>query len=135
MRMAGVRAIAVLFAVCGIYLGIVGLLMLLRPGLISMAAGAPLLLGLEVSGPYMFLLTALVGFAIAGGLLRRVNIFRRAAVLVAIAGIVMLVPPVSAAAISVRAGALALGGLGIIVRVIVAWHLLRSDTVQLFRSP
>ena len=33
---SGVRAIAVLFALCGIYLGITGLLILLRPGVISM---------------------------------------------------------------------------------------------------
>lgn len=36
----GVRAIAVLFALCGIYLGIAGLLMLLLPGAISMVAVA-----------------------------------------------------------------------------------------------
>jgi hypothetical protein len=129
---SGIRAIAALFALCSLYLAVTGLVMLLRPGLISMAAGAPLLFGLELSGPYMFLLTSLMGFAIAGGLLRGINFFRRAAVLVAIAGIVMLVPPVSSAASSIRPGALALGGLGIIVRVIVVWHLSRSDTVQLF---
>lgn len=133
--MSGVRAIAVLFAVCAIYLAGAGLLMLLRPGMISMASGAPLLFGLELSGPYMFLLVALVGLGIAGGLLRRSNLVRRAAVLVAVVGIVMLVPPVSAAAILVQPGALALGALGIIVRVIVAWYLSRADTVELFRTP
>ena len=71
---SGVRAIGVLFALCGIYLGIAGLLMLLRPGVISMAAGAPLLFGLELSGAYMFLLTALIGIAIAWGLTRRINL-------------------------------------------------------------
>jgi hypothetical protein len=35
--------------------------MLLRPGMISMSAGAPLLFGLELAGPYMFLLMAVVG--------------------------------------------------------------------------
>ena len=54
----GVRAIAALFALCAIYLGIAGGLMLLRPGTIAMSAGAPLLFGLELSGPYMFLLIA-----------------------------------------------------------------------------
>ena len=41
----GVRAIATLFALCGIYLGIAGAVMLIRPGTISMSAGAPLLFG------------------------------------------------------------------------------------------
>ena len=131
---SGVRAIAVLFALCGIYLGIAGLLILLRPGVISMAAGAPLLFGLELSGAYMFLLIALVAIAIAWGLMRRINLVRRAAMLVAIAGIVMLVPPVSAAAAMVQPGALILGGLGIIVRVIIAWHLSRAETAQAFRA-
>ena len=131
---SGVRAIAVLFALCGIYLGIAGLLILLRPGVISMAAGAPLLFGLELSGAYMFLLIALVAIAIAWGLMRRINLVRRAAMLVAIAGIVMLVPPVSAAAAMVQPGALILGGLGIIVRVIIAWHLSRAETAQALRA-
>jgi len=130
---SGVRAIGVLFALCGIYLGIAGLLMLLRPGVISMAAGAPLLFGLELSGAYMFLLTALIGIAIAWGLTRRINLVRRAAMLIAIAGIVMLVPPVSAAAAMVQPGALIFGGLGIIVRVIIAWYLSRAETAQEFR--
>jgi len=56
-----VQTVATLFAFCGIYLAIAGGLMLFRPGTISMSAGAPLLFGLEVSGPYMFLLVALVG--------------------------------------------------------------------------
>ena len=128
----GIRAIAVLFALCGIYLAIAGLLMLLRPGAISLAAGAPLLFGLALAGPYMFLLMSLVGLGIAGGLARRINLVRRAAMLIAIAGIAMLVPPVSAAAMMVQPGALAFGGLGIIIRVIVAWYLSRPETVQAF---
>jgi len=47
----GVRATAALFALCAIYLGIAGALMLLRPGTVAMSAGAPLLFGLELSGP------------------------------------------------------------------------------------
>lgn len=131
---SGVRTIAALFALCGIYLGIAGLLMLFRPGAISMAAGAPLLFGLAVAGPYMFLLTALVGIGIAWGLMRRINFVRRAAMLVAIAGIAMLVPPVSAAVAMVQPRALIFGGMGIIVRVIIAWYLSRAETAQPFRS-
>jgi len=130
----GVRAIAVLFALCGIYLGLVGLLMLARRGLISMAAGAPLLFGLELAGPYMFLLTAIVAGGIAWGLSRRNNIARHAAILAAIAGIVMLVPPVSAATVMVQPRALAFGGLGIIIRVIVAWYLSQGHTAEMFKT-
>ena len=57
----GVRAIAALFALCGIYLAILAAFMLARPGTISMSAGAPLLFGLELAGPYMFLLMAAGG--------------------------------------------------------------------------
>ncbi len=133
---SGLRAIAALFALCGVYLGIAGLLMLLRPGLLGMSVGAPLLFGLELAGPYMFLLMAAIGGAIAWGLVKRNNIVRHAAILIAIAGVVMLVPPVSAAAIMVQAKALAFGGLGIIVRVMVAWCLSRAEIASEFgRAP
>ena len=132
---SGVRAIAVLFALSGIYLGVVGLLMLARPGLIGMSAGAPLLLGLELSGPYMFLLMAAAGAGVAWGLLALKNIVRRLAIMIAIAGIVMLVPPVSAAATMVEPKALAIGGLGIIVRVIVVWYLSQRSISGEFKVP
>jgi len=132
---SGVRAIAALFALCGIYLGIAGALMLVRPGTISMSAGAPLLFGLELAGPYMFLLTAILSGGVAYGLLKLNNIGRHAAGLTAIAGVVMLVPSVSAATVMVQPKALALGGLGIIVRVMVAWYLSRGEVADAFRRP
>lgn len=132
---SGVRAIAALFALAGIYLGVVGLLMLVRPGLIGMSAGAPLLLGLELSGPYMFLLMAAVGTGVAWGLLALKNAVRRLAIMIASAGIVMLVPPVSAAATMVEPKALATAGLGIIVRVIVVWYLSQRSVADQFSNP
>ena len=131
---SGVRAIAALFWLCAIYLGIAGALMLVRPGLVPMAAGAPLLFGLELAGPYMFLLTASVGAGIAWGLLELNNIVRHAATLVAITGIVMLVPPVSAAALAVQPKALVFGGLGITVRVVVAWYLSQGHIADHFKA-
>ena len=92
---SGVRAIATLFGICGLYLAVCGGLILLRPGTLSMVAGAALLFGLELAGPYMFLLMAVVGAGVAWGLLERNNVVRHAAVLIAITGIVMLVPSVS----------------------------------------
>jgi hypothetical protein len=132
----GVRAVAALFALCAIYLGIAGALMLLSPGAISMAAGAPLLFGLELAGPFMFLLVAVIGAGIAWGLVELNNIVRHAAILIAIAGIVMLVPSVSVATVMVQPRALAFGGLGIILRVMVAWDLSRGEVADAFhRSP
>jgi hypothetical protein len=128
----GVRAIAALFALCAIYLGIAGVAMLLRPGTVSMSAGTPLLFGLELAGPYMFLLVAVVGGGVAWGLAELNNIARHAALLIAIAGIAMLVPSVSAATITAQLKALAFGGLGIIVRVIVAWYLSRGEVAATF---
>jgi hypothetical protein len=130
----GVRAIAALFALCAVCLGIAGVLMLLRPGTISMSAGAPLLFGLELAGPFMFLLMAVIGGGVAWGLVALYNIARRAALLIAIVGIVMLVPSVSAATVTVQPKALALGGLGIIVRVMVAWYLSRGEIVDQFKT-
>jgi len=100
-----------------------------------MSAGAPLLFGLELAGPYMFLLMAVAAGGVAWGLVELNNIARHAAVLIAVAGVVMLVPSVSAATVMVQPKALALGGLGIIVRVMVAWHLSRGEVADQFRHP
>lgn len=128
----GVRAIAALYALCGIYLGITGALMLVRPGTLSMSAGAPLLFGLELAGPYMFLLMAVAGAAIAWGLSRLNNVTRHVAQLIAISGIVMLVPAVSAATATANVNALIAGGLGIVVRVLVAWYLAQAQVAEQF---
>lgn len=132
---SGVRAIAALFALCGIYLAACGLLMLAWPSVISMVAGAPLMFGLELAGPYMFLLMAIAAGGIAWGLTRLNNIMRHTAIIAACAGIVMLVPPVSAATVLVQPKALILGGLGIIIRVIVAWYLSQAHVAQQFKTP
>jgi hypothetical protein len=131
---AGVRPIAILFSLCALYLASIGVTRLVSPDAISLSAGAPLLFGLELAGPYMFLLTAVISAAIAGGLLKLNNIVRHAASLIAITGIVMLIPSVSAATVMVQLKPLAIGGLGIIVRVIVAWYLSQSDVADQFKS-
>jgi hypothetical protein len=130
---SGVRAVAGLFSLCGIYLAILAILMLARPGLISMAAGAPLLFGLELAGPFMFLLIAVAAGGIAWGLMRLNNIMRHAAILAACAGIVMLVPSVSGAVVAVQLKGLAFGGLGIIIRVMVAWYLSQAHIAEQFK--
>jgi len=130
---AGVRATAILFALCATYLAVAGLLMLFRPGLLPMSAGAPLLFGLELAGPYMFLLMAVAGGGVAWGLVRLNNITRHVAMLIACAGIVMLLPTISGATTAANWKALATAGAGIVIRVVVAWYLGRADVAEHFR--
>jgi len=128
----GVKVIATVFLLTAGYLGLLGGIMLASPGAVSMALGAPLLGGLELAGPYMFLLVAGVGMAIGWGLLRLNNWMRRAAALVALIGIVILVPSVSANAISLQFDKLAWGGLGMIVRVLIVWYLFQEPVAERF---
>ena len=127
----GVTAIAIVFFLAAAYLGLLGMVMLASPGAVSMALGAPLLSGLELAGPYMFLLTSAVGALIGWGLLRLNHWARRAAIALAFIGVVMLVPGVSAAAVDFRASLL-WGGLGIMVRVMIVWYLYQSPVAERF---
>lgn len=107
--------------------------MLASPGAVSMAAGASLLGGLELAGPYMFLLVAAVAALIGWGLLRMYSWARRVTILAAFAGFVMLIPSVSAAAIDFR-WSLVTGGLGIIVRMVVVWYLWQTQVAEQFKK-
>ena len=127
----GVSTIAFAFFLAAIYLGLIGAVTLASPGAVSMALGAPLLSGLELAGSYMFLLTAGVGALIGWGLLRLNNWARRAAIVVGIIGLVMLVPSVSASAVDFRASLL-WGGLGIAVRAVIVWYLYQSPVAETF---
>lgn len=127
----GVIAIAILFFLAAAYLGLLGVIMLASPGAVSMALGAPLLSGLELAGPYMFLLMAGVGALIGWGLLRLNNWARRATIAAGFIGVVMLVPGVSAAAADFRT-ALVWAGLGIIVRVMFVWYLYQEPIKEDF---
>jgi len=107
--------------------------MLASPGAASMVLGAPLLNGLELAGPYMFLLMAAVGALIGWGLWRLNNWARRAAIVVGLVGLVMLVPSVSAAAVDFRVSLL-WAGLGIIVRVMMVWYLYQTPVAERFSA-
>ena len=131
-RPAGIVGIAGLFFAAGAYLVILGAVMLVRPGLVSMAAGADLLGGLVLAGPYMFLLMGALGAVIGFGLLRRNNWARRGAIVIAIVGLVLLVPTVSSSVVGFRLRALAWGGLGIIVRVMIVWYLYQVPVREWF---
>jgi hypothetical protein len=130
-RPLGVIAIAGLFFVVAAYLATVGILKLGWPDAISLSLGAPFLHGLELWGPYMFLIAAAAGAAIAIGLLRLSNIARRLAIVVAIADMVLLIPKVSAetSEFSIR---FFLAAASIMVRVMIVWYLWQSWTAEKF---
>jgi hypothetical protein len=130
-RPAGIAAIAGIFLLTAIYLVIVGFVMLFTPGSLSMALGAPILNGLELAGPYMFLLVGAMYGLIGFGILRLHRWARWAAILVTAVGIVMLLPIVSAAVVNFGI-ALAWSGLGMIVRVIIIWYLFQEPMVEEF---
>ncbi len=131
-RPAGVTTVAVISLLAAAYLAAVGLTMLVRPGLVSMAAGADLLGGLETAGPYMFLLMAVVGLAIALGLLRLQNWARRLAALVAMIGFVLLIPTVSGAVINFNFAKLARSGFGLMIRVLIVFYLYQLPVRERF---
>jgi multidrug transporter EmrE-like cation transporter len=131
-RPTGVTAVAIAFLLAAAYLLVVALTMLVRPGLVSMAAGAELLGGLELAGPYMFLLVAGAGLAVAFGLLRLQRWARWMAILIAMIGMVLLLPSVSSALIDFRFGRLVWGGLGVIVRSMIVWYLFQEPVKEAF---
>ena len=132
-RPAGVAAVAAAFLLAAAYLLAVGLTMLASPGLVSMAAGAELLGGLELAGPYMFLLMAALGAVVALGLWR-LHRWARLAILIAMIGVVLLLPRVSSAMLDFRIAKLAWGGLGTIVRVMIVGYLLQEPVRDAFTA-
>ncbi len=131
-RPAGVTAVAAAFFLAGAHLLAVGLTMLARPGLVSMAAGAELLGGLELAGPYMFLLMGALGAGVAIGLWLLHRWARWVAILVAMIGVVLLLPNVSSALIDFRLGKLVWSGLGVMVRTMIVWYLFQVLVVEAF---
>jgi len=124
--------VAAAFLLAGVYLVIVALTMLTSPGLVSMAAGAELLGGLELAGPYMFLLVGGLGAVIALGLGRLHPWARWLAIVAAMIGVVLLLPDVSSAMLDFRIGKLAWAGFGTILRVMIVWYLFQEPVGEAF---
>jgi hypothetical protein len=97
-----------------------------------MMLGSPLLGGLELAGPYMFLLVSAVGAVIAAGLWRLRNWARWSVIAAALLGIVMLMPAVSSAVTGDQPATLFSSALGVIVRVIVVWYLFQPPVADAF---
>ena len=132
-RPIGVSLIALLFLLTAAYLIVVGAVMLFSPGALSMSSGADLLGGLETAGPYMFLLAAVLASAIGIGLLRLHNLARHLAIVVAMLGMVLLLPAVSSAVVDLRIRKLFWGGLGVIVRAMIVWYLYQYPVKEAFK--
>lgn len=96
-----------------------------------MSLGAPLLHGLQLAGPWMFILAAGTGLIVGVGLLRLKNLARRAAIVIALAGMVMLIPKVSAAATDLSPQFFLAGSM-IVVRVVIVWYLWQGWTAEKF---
>jgi len=127
----GVLVIAVLFFFASAYLTVLAIIWFINPDAFPLSLAAPLLHGLELAGPYMFLICAAVGVIVGIGLLRLNNYARRATVLIAAAGIVMLIPKMSAAAVDISAELL-IAAIQVIVRVVVVWYLWQNWTAETF---
>ena len=130
-RPLGVTAIAVVLGCVSAYLAALGLILLISPGAIPLSLGAPLLHGLEIAGPFMFLICAAICALVSFGLLRLNNLARRAAIMIGFAGMIMLIPKVSAdtAEFSPR---FFLSGSMIIVRMMIIWYLWQGWTAEKF---
>jgi hypothetical protein len=128
----GVIAIAVLFLLVSAYLLGLTVLQWVSPDSVSLTLGTPLLHGLELAGPFMFLITAGIAAVVGFALLRLRNLGRRAAIVIALAGAVLLIPKVSADSsdFSLR---FFLAGSGITIRVMIVWYLWQSRVVEQFR--
>lgn len=131
MRPAGVTVIAVVFLLSATYLLVLGLARLVAPESVWLSLGAPLLHGLEISGPYMFLVVAVVAGLVGIGLLRLKNLARRAGIVLAVAGVVLLIPKVSADAAELSPRLL-FAGFAVMIRVAIVWYLWQSSTAEQF---
>ena len=131
-RPFGVTVIAGAFFLAAAYLLVLGMVRLVDPNAVSLSLGAPLLHGLELAGPFAFLLAAAAACFVAIGLLRLRNLARRAAIVICGAGIVMLVPKVSAASSDISLNFFLAGSM-IIIRVMIIWYLWQSWTAEKFR--
>ncbi len=124
-------AIAISLFTASTYLTVLAIIWFLNPDALPLSLAAPLLHGLELAGPYMYLVWAAVGTIVGIGLLRLNSYARRATILIAVAGIVMLVPKMSAAAVDISVE-LFIVAIQVIVRVVIVWYLWQHWTAERF---
>ena len=105
---------------------------LVHPGFLPLAVGAPLLEGLEIAGPYMFLLMGALGALVGWGLLRLNNWARRTAAIVAALGVAAVIPRVSGDVLNLQSGNLIWSGFGIASRMVIVWYLYQPSVKDAF---
>ncbi len=127
---AAINLVAAASALAAAYLAVGGAL--LWAGMISFSWGAPLLFTLETAGPGAFFAGALVFALNAYGLLTRRNWARRLSIALALAGLIMSVPDVSAAVVYVQPWRIVRTGALMIARVVVLWYLFQESTAAAF---
>lgn len=130
-RPAGVVVIAAIFLAASAYLALLALVRLAAPEAVPLSLAAPLLLGLEIAGPYMFLIAAALGGVVGWGLLELRNSARHAAIVIAMVSMVFLLPKVAADTgdFSLR---FFVAALAVIVRVVIVWYLWQIWTAEKF---
>lgn len=131
-RPLGIVLTATIFFICSAYLLILGLARLASPDSVSLSLGSPLLHGLELAGPYAFLLASVLGALVGYGLVKLKNLARRAAIAIAVAGMVMLIPTISAAATDLSPRFFLVGSM-LIIRMMIVWYLWQRWTAEKFR--
>ena len=123
-------------AACGL-LGAIAFafFVLLLAGLVPLSAGASLLGGgLEQLGPFAFLLYGVALAVLAVALWRRWKGARRAAIVLAAAGVALAIPAISSAVVDGRTFAIVREGLQIMVRVIIIFYLSQEPVKDWFAS-
>lgn len=113
------------------YLLILGVIKLIDPEAIPLSLAAPLLHGLVIYGPCMFLLAAGLGLIVTYGLFGLKNLARRAAIVICVAGMVLLVPKVSAETAEFSIDFFLAGSM-IVIRIMIAWYLWQGWTAEKF---
>jgi hypothetical protein len=127
-RPASVTVIAALFFLVAGYLAAIGIIEFVVPGSLSMALGAGITYGRELSGPQTALSVG-AGWALVGwGLYRLRNWARWCAMALMVIGVAGSVPAVSAAARDIT-WRFFFYGAQIMVRVVIAWYLVASPEV------
>jgi hypothetical protein len=124
-RPASVTVIAALFFLVAGYLVAIGILEVVAPVTFSMALGAGVTYGRELTGPQTALSVG-AGWALVGwGLYRLRNWARWCAIVLMVIGVAGSVPAVSAAARDLT-WRFFFYGAQIMVRVVIAWYLAAS---------
>jgi hypothetical protein len=132
-RPASVTVIAALFFLVAAYLVTIGIVEFVAPGTLSMTLGTGIASGRELTGAQAALSVGAGWALVAWGLYRLHNWARWCAVVLMVIGVAGSVPAVSAAARDLT-WCFFWYGAQIMVRVVIAWHLVASpELIEVFR--